>query len=192
MLFVGILLVACGIFMLVYGGMLFRFAIAVCAFVIGYLVATSLLSGQSQGVQLLAGLVAGGALALVTFSFVRAILHIAGGVLGAIVVLLILSLLPFKMNEFVSLIALIAGAGLIGFFGNRLGDWIIILATTLTGAYAATYGLMTMFPDVFPASSGSALIDFSGPAMGMFVVLFLVGALSQYQMRTVRGRYVNV
>lgn len=192
MVFMGVLLIACGIFMLVYGGMLFRFTIAVCAFVIGFLIATSLLASQPQSIQWLVGFVAGGALALVTFSLVRAVLHIAGGILGAIVVLLILSLLPFGLGPFLSLVALIAGAGLIGFFGNRLGDWIIILATTLTGAYAATYGLMAMFPDIFPATENSALINFTGPALAMFVVLFVIGALSQYQIRSVRGRFVNL
>lgn len=192
MLIVSILLIASGVFMLVYGGMLFRFALAAAAFVIGFTVATSIFANQPQSFQWLIGLVAGGALALVAYWFVRAVLHIAGGVLGAVLVLVVLSLLPFNMGVVLNIIALIAGAGVIGYFGNRLGDWVIILATTLTGAYAATYGLMALFPVNFPdAVSGGTLVHFTGPALAVYVVLFLVGALAQFQLRNVRGRYVN-
>ena len=143
---IGILLAACGIFLLVYGGLLFRFALAVGFFVLGFSLTSWLFSSQPDMIRLLVSFVAGGVLAVVGYALVRMMLHIAGGLLGAVLVLLILSLLPFSMPSFLSVLIIIAGAGVVGFFGNRLGDWVIILATTLTGAYAVIFGLTAHVP----------------------------------------------
>jgi membrane protein required for beta-lactamase induction len=85
---------------------------------------------------------------------------------------------------------------LVGFFGNRLGDWVIILATSLAGAYAVVLGLTRMFPTAVEASaeyvaSGSAYVPFTGPAFAVFVIVFLVGALAQERIRSMRGRFVT-
>ena len=45
MFWLGLLLVACGVFLLVYGGKLFRFALAVALFVLGFSLASWLLAG---------------------------------------------------------------------------------------------------------------------------------------------------
>ena len=97
------------------------------------------------------------------------------------------------MPSFLSVLIIIAGAGVVGFFGNRLGDWVIILATTLTGAYAVIFGLTRMFPAAagVDASYTSAYVPFTGPAFAVFLIVFAIGALAQFQIRTVRGRYVN-
>ncbi|MFO7634914.1 MAG: hypothetical protein R6W76_20375, partial [Caldilinea sp.] len=131
MFWLGLLMIGCGIFLLVYGGMLFRFSLAVGAFVLGFSIASWLLSGQDQIIRIIVSLVTGGVLAIVGYMLVRLVLHIAGGILGAVLVLVVVSLLPFEMPSFVTMILLLAGAGGVGFFGNRLGDWVIILATTL-------------------------------------------------------------
>ena len=193
MFWMGVLLAACGIFLLVYGGMLFRFSLAVGFFVIGFSLASWLFAAQTDMIRLLVSFVAGGALAIVGYSLVRMVLHIAGGLLGAIVVLLVLSLLPFTMPSFLSVIIIIAGAGLVGFFGNRLGDWVIILATTLTGAYAVVLGITRMFPAAVEVTAeyASAFVPFTGPAFAVFLIVFAIGALAQFQIRAVRGRYVN-
>ena len=143
--------------------------------------------------QVLISFVAGGALAIVGYSLVRMVLHIAGGLLGAILVLLVLSLMPFTMPSFLSVIIIIAGAGVVGFFGNRLGDWVIILATTLTGAYAVVLGITRMFPAAVEVTAeyASAFVPFTGPAFAVFLIVFAIGALAQFQIRAVRGRYVN-
>ena len=144
-------------------------------------------------IRILLSLVVGGVVAVVGYMLVRMALHVAGGLLGAVLTLLLLSLLPADLPSFISLILIIAGAGLIGFFGNRLGDWAIIMATALTGAYAVILGLTRMFP----ASVGvgaeyvSAHIPFTGPAFLVFLLFFATGALAQFQIRNVRGRYVN-
>ncbi len=196
MFWMGIVLVACGIFLLVYGGLLFRFALAVGLFVLGFSLASWLFAGQTDLIRILISLVAGGALAIVGYALVRMVLHIAGGLLGAMLVLVVLSLFPFDMPSFLSIILIVAGAGVVGFFGNRLGDWVIILATSLAGAYAVVLGLTRMFPTAVEAStdyvaSGSAYVPFTGPAFAVFVIVLLVGALAQERIRSMRGRFVT-
>lgn len=195
MFWIGIVLAACGIFLLVYGGLLFRFSMAVGLFVIGFSLASWLFSGQEDLIRILVSLVVGGALAAVGYALVRMVLHIAGGLLGAVLVLLVLSLLPLDMPSFLNIILILAGAGVIGFFGNRLGDWVIILATALAGAYAVVLGLTRMFPTAVEANadyiaSGSAYVPFTGPAFAVFVIIFLIGALAQDRIRSLRGRFV--
>jgi hypothetical protein len=86
------LLIACGVFLLVYGGKLFRFALAVGAFVLGFGFSMWLLSSQLVAARLLISLVVGGIIAFVGYMLVKMVLHFAGGILGAILALLILSL----------------------------------------------------------------------------------------------------
>src|SRR5690606_9275108 len=128
---------------------------------------------QSQGtaVQILVGLVAGGIVAATVFLIVRIGLYIAGGLLGAVAALVLLSLFRVE-NVWVNLALILAGAGLVSFFGRRLGLWLTVGATSLTGAYAAIYGLTQIFPDEtgFDADP-SARIPFTGPAFAVFVVL---------------------
>lgn len=195
MFWMGIVLAACGIFLLVYGGLLFRFSMAVGFFVIGFSLASWLFSSQPDLIRILISLVVGGALAAVGYMLVRMVLHIAGGLLGAVLVLVVLSLLPFDMPSFLGIILIVAGAGAVGYFGDRLGDWVIILATSLTGAYAVVLGLTRMFPTAVEASaeyvaSGSAYVPFTGPAFAVFVVILLIGALAQDRIRSLRGRFV--
>ncbi len=194
MFWIGLLLIASGIFLLVYGGKLFRFALAVGFFVLGFSVAMWLLSSQPNSVRLLVSFVTGGVLALVGYLLVKMVLHVAGGLLGVVAALLILSLLPLTLPPFLVLILLIAGAGVVGFFGSRLGDWVIILATTLAGAYAIILGMVRVFPNAMGVGPDyfSAQIPFTGPAMLVFLIFFAIGALAQLEIRRVRGRYVNL
>jgi len=194
MFWIGLLLIASGIFLLVYGGKLFRFALAVGFFVLGFSVALWLLSSQPTSVRLMISFVVGGVLALVGYLLVKMALHLAGGLLGVVAAMLILSLLPFALPPFLVVILLLAGAGVVGFFGSRLGDWVIILATTLAGAYAIILGLIRIFPTAVGVTADyiSAQIPFTGPAISVFLILFAVGALAQLEIRRVRGRYVNL
>lgn len=193
MFLLDILLVACGVFLLVYGGKLFRFALAVGGFVLGFSLAMWLLSSQPVAARLLISLVVGGIIALVGYLLVKMVLHFAGGLLGAILAMLILSLLPVPLPSPLGLILVIAGAGVVGFFGNRLGDWVIILATTLTGAYAILLGLAHLFPLALGVGQDyvSTRIPFTAPAFIVFVVFLVTGILAQFEIRRVRGRYVN-
>ena len=195
MFWMGIVLAASGIFLLVYGGLLFRFSLAVGFFVIGFSIASWLFAGQEDLIRILLSIVVGGVLAAVGYALVRAVLHVAGGLLGAILVLVLLSLLPFDFPSFISVILIAAGAGGLGYFGNRLGDWAIILATTLTGAYAVILGLTRMFPTAVEASTeyiagGTPYIPFTAPAFAVFVIILIIGVLAQNRIRAARGRFV--
>ena len=193
MFWLGLLLIACGVFLLVYGGKLFRFALAVALFVLGFSLASWLLAGQTLTLRLIISLVAGGVLAIAGYALVRAALHIAGALLGAVLALIILSVLPATLPDIVGLVVIIAAAALVGFFGNRLGDWVIILATTLVGAYAVLWGLTRMFPTVAGVTTdyNSAYVPLSTPAIVIFLTVFAIGVLAQLEIRRVRGRYVN-
>lgn len=189
---VGLLLVACGVFLLVYGTILFRFALAVAGFVLGFALGWWLTEAQGTAVQILVGLVAGGIVAAVLFLVVRIALYLAGALLGAVAALVLLSLFRIE-NVWVNLIILLAGAGLVAFFGRRLGLWLTVLATSLTGAYAAVYGLVLMFPEEtggFDADP-TARIPLTGPAFAILIVLIAVGVLAQLQIARVRDRFVN-
>jgi hypothetical protein len=41
------------------------------------------------------------------------------------------------------------------------------------------------------AEYASAFVPFTGPAFAVFLIVFAIGALAQFQIRAVRGRYVN-
>ncbi len=191
---VGLVLIGCGIFLLVYGGMLFRFSLAVGLFILGFSLASWLFSALDPILQLISGVVAGAVLAVIGFMMVRLTLHLAGGVLGAVLVLVIASLLPVTLPSWLTIVLVVAGAGVIGFFGNKLGDWVIILATTLAGAYAVVLGLTEIFPQAVTgvaAAYNTAQIPFTGPAFAVFLTVLAIGVLAQWQIRTVRGRYAS-
>lgn len=192
MFIVGIILIAAGIFMLVYGGLLFRFALAVGLFVLGFSLSSWLFASQPEVTRIVISLAVGGVVALVGYSLVRLVLHFAGGLLGAALALVLLSLLP-GMNSVISLILVLVGAGVVGFFGNRMGDWVIILATTLTGSYAIVAGLLRLFPAAVGVTPDyvSALIPFTGPAFAVFLTIFAIGVLAQDRFLRFKGRFVN-
>jgi len=191
---IDILLIASGIFMLVYGGLLFRFTLALAGFALGFSISMWLLAAQPDLTRILISLVVGAIVAILGYFLIKMALHIAGGILGIVLVLLILSILPFSMPNILSLVLILAGSGVVGFFGRRLGDWIIILATAVTGAYVILLGLAQLFPAVLgvAAKYGSAQIPLTLPAFFIFIILLIIGTLSQFQLRRVRGRYVNL
>jgi hypothetical protein len=108
--------------------------------------------------------------------------------------LVVLSLLPGSTTNVLGWIVIIAGAGVLGFFGNRLGDWVIILAATLAGAYAILLGLAHLFPAAMGVGPDdlSARIPFTGPAFLVFVIFLIMDVRAQLEIRRLRGRYVNI
>ena len=57
MFWMGIMLAACGIFLLVYGGLLFRFSMAVGFFVLGFSLSSWLFAAQPDLIRILISLV---------------------------------------------------------------------------------------------------------------------------------------
>ncbi len=146
MFWLGLLLVACGVFLLVYGTMLFRFAIAVAGFVVGFALGWWLLESASDTAQIIVAFALGGVLAIVGYSVVRLGVYLAGGLLGSLVALIVLSFLNIG-SSVVNVVVVLAAAVAVGFFARSLGLWLTILATSAAGAYAIVYGLSRMFPD---------------------------------------------
>jgi hypothetical protein len=135
--------------------MLFRFVIAVLGFVIGFWLIMTILPATNDVLRVTLAIIVGGIGAAILYSLFRLSLHIAGALLGGVVVMAVLALVGWIGNgDFgvVSWILVIAGAVVVGFFGNRLGDAVISLATALAGAAAIVAGLSKLFSSVVPTS----------------------------------------
>src|SRR6186997_3122120 len=85
----GALVIGAGIFLSVYGSLLFKFALAAMGFGIGFIGGWWLLDDQDEAMRLLVALVAGGVIAVLLFSLVRFGLRIAGAILGAVLAIVV-------------------------------------------------------------------------------------------------------
>jgi hypothetical protein len=195
-LFWGIVIVAAGVFVSVYGSMLFRFVLAVVGFAIGFWLMMTLMPATNTALQVLLALIVGGIGAAVLYSLFRISLHIAGALLGAVIVVAVLSLIGWvgngaSMGVF-SWILVLAAAGVVGFLGNRLGNAIIPLATALTGAALIVLGLSKLFTANVGATSNDPIVVLSGGfGFVLFVVLAIISALAQIQIADLRRRLLR-
>jgi hypothetical protein len=191
MFWLGLLLVACGVFLLVYGTMLFRFAIAVAGFVIGFALGWWLLESATDAAQIIVAFALGGALAIVGYAVVRIGVYLAGGLLGALVALIVLSFLNIG-SSVINVLVILAAAVAVGFFARSLGLWLTILATSAAGAYAIVYGLSRMFPDSTQIEDlESAKIPMTGAAFTILILTFAIGFLSQWTLARIQRRFVD-
>jgi hypothetical protein len=188
----GAVLVASGIFIAVYGSLLFRFVLAVLGFAVGFGVAYALLSDQDTAQRVLVGLVAGAVLATLLFALIRVGLYIAGGVLGLVVALIISGLFGWLDSGvgWTAAILLIAGGGVGGFFGNRLGDWIVILATAGAGALLILNGVTVWFNDEYDSDlTGDVTSNLDKTQVLItFFIVFAIAFLSQLNSTKLRDR----
>jgi Domain of unknown function (DUF4203) len=191
MFWLGLLLVACGVFLLVYGTMLFRFAIAVAGFVVGFALGWWLLESASDAAQIIVAFALGGVLAIVGYAVVRIGVYLAGGLLGALVALIVLSFLNIT-SSVINVLVILAAAVAVGFFARSLGLWLTILATSAAGAYAIVYGLSRMFPDSTQIEDlESAKIPMTGAALTILILTFAIGFLSQWTLARIQRRFVD-
>jgi hypothetical protein len=190
----GVVLVGCGIFISVYGTVLFRFVLAVIGFALGFAGAFTLTDGQDDALRILVALVAGSIAAVILFSLIRVGLYIAGGILGAVIAIVLSSLFGLLDDGFDwgPLVLLVIGVGGVGFFGHRLGNWIIILATAAAGAFLIVHGLTILYIDEFETDveDPSAAIAKSLPFV-IFIVIAAIGGLGQYVSSNLRFRVRN-
>jgi MFS family permease len=188
----GAVLVACGIFIAVYGSLLFRFVLAVLGFAVGFGGAFLVLSDQSTATRILVGIAVGGIAAALLFALIRVGLYIAGGVLGLVVAVIVSGLFGWLDNGvgWTAGILLIAGGGLGGFFGNRLGDWIVILATAGAGALLVTNGVLVWFKDEYSSDlTGDPTTNLDkSEVLVMFLIVFAIAFLSQLNSTKLRDR----
>jgi hypothetical protein len=175
--------------------MLFRFVLAVVGFAIGFYATMTLLPATNTALQVLIALIVGGIGAAVLYSLFRISLHIAGALLGAVIVMAVLSLIGWVGGGsmgVVSWILVLAGAGVVGFLGNRLGNAIIPLATALTGAALVVLGLSKLFAPNVGASSNDPISVLSGGfGFVLFAVLAIISALAQFQISDLRRRLLR-
>ncbi len=190
----GLVAITAGIFVCVYGNMLFRFVIAVLGFLIGFWLVMALFGNMNEGLRIGLAIVVGGSAAAVLYSLFRLALHIAGALLGAVVVMIVLALIGWigqgSIGVF-SWILVIAGAAVVGFFGNRLGNAIIPLATSLAGAAAVVAGLSKLFTGMVGMSDDPIKIMSSGFAFVLFLIVAIISSLAQLQIADLRRRLLR-
>lgn len=190
----GLVAIAAGIFVCVYGNMLFRFVIAVLGFLVGFWLVMAIFPGLSDGLRVALAIVVGGIGAAILYSLFRLALHVAGALLGAVVVMAILALIGWVGDGsfgVVSWILVIAGAAVVGFFGNRLGNAIIPLATALAGSAAVVAGFSKLFSSTVATSDDPITIMSSGFAFVLFLTIAIISALAQLQIADLRRRLLR-
>jgi hypothetical protein len=190
----GLVAVVAGIFVCVYGNMLFRFVIAVLGFLIGFWLVMAILPATNDALRIALAIVVGGIGAALLYSLFRLSLHIAGALLGAMVVMIVLALIGWiGQGNFgvMSWILVIAGAAVVGFFGNRLGNAIIPIATSLAGAAAVVLGLSKLFSGIVSTSDDPIRIMSNGFAFILFLVVAIISALAQLQIADLKRRLLR-
>ena len=192
----GALVIGAGIFLAVYGSLLFKFALAAMGFGIGFIGGWWLLDDQDEAMRLLVALVAGGVIAVLLFSLVRFGLRIAGAILGAVLAIVvggIIDIIGPTPDRWLMIILIVGGIGGGGFFGNRLGDWIIILATAADGAFLVVDGIQLWFASRIAGDLDDPTQTLAQKlTMVVFLVIFGIAALSQNESIKLRRRIRRV
>jgi hypothetical protein len=183
----GIIIVVCGVFVCVYGNLLFRFTLAALGFGIGAILGWWLAGGQSDMMRILISLALGGVGALLLYFLFQVGIYVAGGVFGLILAFLLVALLGLG-DSWLALLFLVAGTGVVGFFSRKFERWIIPLATSAAGAFQVVYGLALIF--IGQVSQGSTPMELLGEplALAVFLVVAAVSFLSQIRPRAVMVR----
>lgn len=191
----GLAVIGAGVFLSVYGLLLFRFALLAMGFALGMIGVWWLLDDQSAGMRILMALVAGAIVGMLFYSLVKFGLYIAGAILGGVIAVVVgglIEILGPTPNDAVMLA--LAGAGLIGggVFGPRLGNLVILLATSAMGALLVVDGLRVLFE----SRIGGDVSDISTSlaqrlTIAVFAVVLLISALSQRNSRQLRHRVIN-
>lgn len=188
----GVIALACGTVMLVYGAAMFRVVLAFAGFYIGFGLVTaflgSLAGGPSPAVQTLIAIVLGAALGGILYSFVRIAVYAAGAILGLVVALFFTSLIGIGNNWLLTLLAL-GGVGLGAFGGRYLGSWLTIVSSAFAGAYFAVTGLALIFGMQAP----NGMMPVNARTLVVFILLAAISFLAQSRTRNLRrsGAFVR-
>ena len=191
----GLAVLGAGIFLTVYGTLLFRFALLAMGFAVGMVGVWWLLDGQSEATRILIALVAGAIIGFVFYSMVKFGLYIAGAMLGATLAVVAGGVIDIFSSAPGDVLWVILGAaGVVGggFFGPRLGNFIILLATSATGALLVIEGIRVLFEsriggDVTdPTSSLTQRLTLT-----IFLVILIISALSQHNASQLRHRVLR-
>jgi len=190
--FWGLLVICSGVFIGVYGSMLFRFALAAMGFGLGFLGALTLLSDQPATTRLLIALAAGGIVAIALYTLVRFGIYVAGAIFGLVLSFVVSSLLAIFSSQpnrwLVTILALI-GAGAGGFLAPRFASLAIILATSAASAYLIVNGIQIWYAKDLEVTYDNPATALSNRlSLIVFLIVFAMAFLSQFAMRTLRSR----
>jgi len=190
--FWGLLVICSGVFIGVYGSMLFRFALAAMGFGLGFLGALTLLSDQPATTRLLIALAAGGIVAIALYTLVRFGIYVAGAIFGLVLSFVVSSLLAIFSSQpsrwLVTILALI-GAGAGGFLAPRFASLAIILATSAASAYLIVNGIQIWYAKDLEVTYDNPATALSNRlSLIVFLIVFAMAFLNQFAMRTMRSR----
>ncbi len=182
----GLVALICGGFIMSYGSGLFRFVLAFAGFYIGFSIGMRI-GAPTDGFQIMLAVVLGGILGAVLYFLVKLTVYFAGAIFGLVLGLLIVSVFGWQDTTMGWIIGL-AGLGLGGFFGPRLGDLVLVLAAAGLGAYAAVMGITMLLVD---QTSSSGMMPSTAAAFIVFLTLAAVSTLTQMQIRDLRRRLIR-
>lgn len=191
----GIAVIAAGLFIGVYGNLLFRFALAAMGFGLGFLAGMWLFESQDETMRVLIAVALGGIGAIGFYSLVKFTLNIAGAMLGLVlsfVIIGIIDIFTSRPDGAVQTVLALAGTGAGLVFGRRIGNSVIILGSAATGAFLLMNGLHVLF-------ESSLNTDLSEPASNLgtklsltiFAMMFALSALGQWNAQRFRQRVLS-
>lgn len=178
----GLVFIATGIFIAAYGGALFRFALAALGFGLGAIVAWWFTGSQPEMMRILISLGVGGIAGAVLYALVRIGTYVAGGVLGLVLTFLVIALLGIT-NTALDIALLVAGTGVAGYFGPRLGRMITVLAMAAAGAFQVVYGLALIFSGQFAYDTVPIELLGQPLALAVFLIIAAISTLSYMRPR---------
>ena len=188
----GVIALACGTVMIVYGATMFRVVLAFAGFYIGFGLVSATLGtisgGPSPAIQTIIAIILGAALGGVLYSFASLAVYAAGAILGMVLALFLTSLIGVGSSWFLSLLA--AGGAVLGAFGGRyLGQWLTIVSSAFAGAYFSVTGLALIFGQTAP----NGMMPVNLQTLVVFVLLATISFLAQARTRNLRrnGAFVR-
>lgn len=179
----GLILVAAGIFLIVYGSAYFRYALAAIGFGVGFLASLGFTIEQGLAGRLLIAIGAGLVGAVLLYFLVNFSFLIAGAIFGLIVGLLLVGLLDIVGLDLPAVaVTIIALLGLAGgaYLGKDMGQVIVLLATTAAGAYLIVSGVHVTY-ETRIGGDGMEPLNHLAQRFGLvlFLILFGLGFLMQ-------------
>jgi hypothetical protein len=190
----GVAMIAGGVFIGIYGELLFRFVLAMIGFLAGFTALYQVLESQSDTARILISIVAGGIGAILLYSLFNLGLYVAGGALGAVLGLVIAALIGLggSENGWLTTILVLAGAGGSGFFGPRLGSMIIPLGTSAVAAFMAVYGYVVLFQSTYGLDASNPDDSYSRRSLlVLFAIFFSFAFLGQWNISKLRSRLLR-
>jgi hypothetical protein len=184
----GLVALAGGVFIAVYGTVLFRMVLGSAGLIIGFYIGMYLTRGQPEFLRLLVALLLGGGIGYAFYAFYRLGFYIAGAILGVVLAYVALPFLNTQ-NPTLDLAIVVFSALIGGFIGRSLGELIIIGSTSILGGYAIIYGLAILFPNSL-TNVDTGRITMTPFVFAVFVMFVVVSALAQFQMRRMRRGHI--